>query len=362
MTRGWIGMRDATGARGAPAVTHPDIGRPDAPDHILPRGTLMVEVHLEPRTGTRNLVRLSARDPWPVGLTLTIGPDGTFGLMQTQGQSHRAWRLGTDITGAEPTVIVTFVWDGPARRGSLSVHVPGRDAIFTTALAAPLPLTLRDAQRLMDGGPLCRLSSDLRWLAVADRPVPAGPMPVLGASAAIETPRGMRAVGTLRCGDTVLTCKGKTAQVRWTGAVELPALGHFAPLLLRAPYLRVHSDLVVSRDARLVLRGSEVDYLFGHETVSARVCDLVDGRSVRVATAEPTVVYHHLVLDDHAAFLANGAAIESLDVAPLLDCPAARAVSMIAEVPMEILPRGPRLSHPLLRTYEATTLRRMRAA
>ncbi len=362
MTSGWIGLRDVTEGLFAPAgLGNATEGAAD-PDTVLPRGTVMAEVRSDAAAGTRNLIRLAARDPWPVGLTLCMEADGTLRLLQTQGQSHRDWRLPTDLTRPDETAIVTFSWDGPARCGRLAVYVPDRQAFHCVNLDAPLPLSLRDVERLVGGGDLCRLSDSLHWLAVADRVNPAGPMPTLGPDALIATARGPRPIAALRAGDSVLTESGESAQIRWAGAVDLPARGHFAPVVLRAPWLGLSQDLVVSPAAKLLLTGSEVDYLFGHERVSVRAHHLIDGRTVRMRTAAPVARYHHLVLDDHAVFLANGAPVESLDIAPLLADPAALAASVVGAVPRELLPRGPSLHHPVLRDFEATTLRRMRAA
>jgi len=362
MSSGWIGLRDRTGGMFAPAGPGSTAAVAVDPDTVLPRGTVMAEFRTDPGVGTRNLIRLAARDPWPVGLTLCIDAAGTLRLMQTQGQSHRDWHLPTDLTRPDETAIVTFCWDGPARRGRLTLYVPDRQVLHCLELDAPLPLSLRDAERLTGPGDLCRQSDRVLWLAVADRLIPAGPMPTLGADALIATPRGSRPIATLRAGDSVLTESGESAQIRWAGAVDLPARGHFAPVVLRAPWFDLSHDLVVSPAARLLLTGSDLDYLFGHERVSVRAHHLVDGRTVRMRAAAPVMRYHHLVLDDHAVFRANGAAIESLDIAPLLAEPAALAASVVGAMPRELLPRGPSLQHPVLREFEATTWRRMRAA
>lgn len=355
----WIGLRDSHGGMLRPqGLDGPDMG-PANPDTVLARGTLLIEFRHDPAGHPRNILRYSARDPWPAGLTLCLDPDGTLRLMLTQGRQALSYALPLAPLIAAEAVLVTFSWDAPARNGWLSAQLTDREALFQTALAAPLPLSLRDAGRIMGDDSTCRIAPGLVFAALADHILPAGPLPMLGAQSMISTPSGAQKVTALRPGMAVLTADGGTAKVRWAGSCDLPARGRFAPMLLRAPYHGLNRDLLLAADQRLQLGGSEVEYLFGEEQVAVPVRHLADNRAIWPAASGPVIRYHHLLLDRHAIILANGAAIESMDASLLTD-PAMQAQSVLAGLTDP--PRGPRLPWPVLRDFEALTLQRLRAA
>jgi len=355
----WIGLRDSLGGTLQPQGLGGPVSGQVNSDAVLARGTLLIEFRHDPADHPRNILRYSARDPWPAGLTLCLDPDATLRLMLTQGRQALSYRLPMTALIPGEAVLVNYSWDAPARRGWLSSQLTDREALFQTALAAPLPPSLRDAGRIMRDDSACPVAPGVVFAALADHILPAGPLPMLGADTMIAIPHGAHPIGALRPGQSVLTTDGSTAQIRWAGACDIPARGRFAPILLRAPYLGLDRDLVMAADQRLQLGGSEVEYLFGGEQVAVPVRHLADNRSVMPQPSGPVIRYHHLLLDRHAGIIANGAAIESLD-ASLLSDSAVLAQSVLAGI--VDLPRGPRLPWPVLRDFEALTLRRLRAA
>ena len=359
----WIALRSAAEAVLNPAglgLAMPE--QPVNPDHVLPRGSLMVQFSFAPQIQPANLIRYAARDPWPAGLTLCIDQDGLLRLLLRQGNSAQSWDLPTGIKNPGEVVLVTYVWDAPARTGVLAAYLPDQDQLFQIDITAPVPPNLRDLGRMVAEGQGCTLAAEVAFLAIADHLVPVGPLPGFNGQVQVATPEGPVAISRIRCGDLVDTVDGDPARVVWSGAVTLPARGRFAPLLLRAPYHGLAADFVVRPDQRLYLTGSDIEYLFGQEDVLAAIRHLEDGRSVLRQPEMAVVSYHQLVLDRHAIIRVNGAALESLDISSILADPSSLRHSVVAQVPPALLPRGPGLPQPVLRDFEAMTWRRQRAA
>lgn len=358
----WIGLREKDGARFEPQGLGAPPGPPPSPDDLLATGTLLIEFRHDRSDTRRNLVRFSTRMPWASSLSLCVDPDGTILLLQAQGERHLSCRLPTDLDDLFETALLGFAWDAPRRTGTLSLWVPDRGALFQTAVEGPLPLSLRDAERIVGLPSLCPLAANVDWLALADRAEPLGPVPSLGPAAQVATPGGPRPVHRLRPGDTVTTADGGTAQVRWSGAQEVPARGRFAPLRLRAPFHGLRHDLLVAPDQRLRIGGSDVEYLFGAEEVSVAARHLAPGALALAEGPRWTVTYHQVLLDRPAALLVNGTQADSFDAAPLLADRALLPGSVLRGLPDALLPRGVSSGIPVLRGFEAMTLGALSAA
>lgn len=359
----WIGLRSATEA----GLSMAGLGQPNPehhlnPDMIVPRGSVLLQFSHAPQAQRLNLVRYAARDPWPAGLTLCIDPCGTLQLLLRQGATSQSFAVPTSIREQGEVVIVIYSWDAPARDGALSVYLPDRDLMFQTDVVAPAPLSLRDLGRIMTEGPECTLGHGVAFVAVSDRIIPAGPFGGIGGTARIDTLDGPCPVDRLRPGQVVRTADGGSARIVCVGAVDLPALGRFAPLILRAPYHGLSADIVVSPDQRMYLTGTDIEYLFGQEEVLAAIRHLRDDRSVLQPHPPAVTRYYQLVLDRHAIIRANGVALESLPPGPILADPAFLRHSVLASVPAALIPQGPALPYPVLRDFEAMTWRRLKAA
>ena len=360
---GWIGLRDretvAWNPVGLRAAEPARLPRADTP---LPRGTLLIECTFDPDRLSVPLLDYHATAPWPSGLRLAFDRDGTLHLTMRQGIATTRSSLHTTLTRYDGAVIVSLGWDGPARRGYLSVFCPASGDLAQTEVIAPPPLTHRDGRRLVGDSSRSEASPDLHYLALSDRLEPAGPMPGLSPGAQIETPTGPVPLSALGPGDIVSTASGDIAVVRWCDSLDLPARGRYAPLLLRAPYHGLTEDLLVAPDQRLCLTGSDVEYLFATDRVSAAAGTLVDHRAVLAAPRQLVMTYRQVVLDRPAVLLASGAMIESQDLAPLLAAPQAFASSAFADLPPELRPRTAKGPCPVLQDYEAWTLGHHRAA
>ena len=97
------------------------------------------------------------------------------------------------------------------------------------------------------------------------------------------------AAGNLKVGDVVLTLDRGPRVLRALQRVDLPARGSFAPVLLRGPFYDSRCDILVSRDQRVAISGSAVEYLFGTESVLVAAGDVVDGHTAQAEDRRPVI-------------------------------------------------------------------------
>ena len=355
----WIGLRDRHEGRLSPR----GLGTPGRcvlpEDSVIAVGSLQIECDFAPGPGPSPVLHYEVEAPWPVRLTLAFDGRGTLLMGHKVGERSLWLRLPTRLAGPAAGLIVTYGWDAPRRRGYLALHDPETGLLDLAEVPAPMPLSLRDARRIAEDPGLARIGADVGWLALADHLVPVGPMPGLDGGARLALAGGgLAPVERIERGQILATADGRTAQVRWIGSAEVIARGRQAALRLRAPFHGLGRDMTVAAGHRLQIGGSEVEYLFGVELVRAAAGHLVDGRSVLPAPDGPVRRYWQVVLDRPAAVLAEGCAVESLDVGALLADPAALRLSLLADVPAEVLPRAAASAGqlPVLQGFEAMTL------
>ena len=115
----------------------------------------------------------------------------------------------------------------------------------------------------------------------------------------------------------VLTPDGDAVPVLHRLSRRVPACGSFAPVRLRAPYFGLRQDITVAPSQRLVLSGSDVEYMFSQEAVLVEARHLVGGFAALAASAGPTITYTQLLLPEHEALDAAGCVAETLFVGRL---------------------------------------------
>lgn len=134
-----------------------------------------------------------------------------------------------------------------------------------------------------------------------------------GKGTRVATPYGARTVEDLKPGDLVLTMDNGVQPLRWVGARQVPAMGRFAPIEIKAGALNNDRDLIVSPQHRMLLNGWRSEVLFGTSEVFAAAKHLVNGTTIREAQGG-MVTYYHLMFDRHEVIFAEGAASESFHV------------------------------------------------
>ncbi|UYV37544.1 Hint domain-containing protein [Rhodobacteraceae bacterium D3-12] len=126
----------------------------------------------------------------------------------------------------------------------------------------------------------------------------------------IATAQGLRAVQDLQIGDLVVTRDHGLQPVRWVGQRSVAAVGSLAPVRFDAGALGNQRPLLVSPQHRMLIRGGEVNMLFGAGEVLASAKHLINGGSIREVPGG-TVTYVHLLFDGHEIIYAEGTPSES---------------------------------------------------
>lgn len=122
--------------------------------------------------------------------------------------------------------------------------------------------------------------------------------------------RGDVRVEDLKVGDLVLTRDNGFQPLRWVGHRTVKGVGDFAPIRISAGTFGEHNDLWVSPLHRVLIRDSLAELLFGEAEVLVAAKDLVNDHSIRSETM-PSVVYFHLLFEQHQIVFSEGLATES---------------------------------------------------
>lgn len=135
----------------------------------------------------------------------------------------------------------------------------------------------------------------------------------------IATPEGLRLVEDLTEDDMICTRDSGSQPVLWVGGrrisgARLHAQPHLRPIRLRAHVLgqdEPDSDLVVSPDHRVLLKGRMSEALFNTDEVLVAAKDLLNDATITVDHHLRSVTYIHLMLPAHEIIWANGVETES---------------------------------------------------
>ena len=282
---------------------------PRARQAELSTGTARFEMSLRGEIQTP-VVLWQGRTGTPRDLRILCRPDGTVCL------DHGPLLFETDpgfLFAGEP-LLLHYSWDRDGRADILTMTNTQTGARLSLRPGCHAPDELAEVVP-QTPGPLVSVA----YAGLASHPLPPVPLPGLSGDTRIATPDGPRALRDLRPGMAVQTASGEVQQVRWIGTSDHMARGPAAPILLRAPYFGLAEDILVSRSQRLLLRGSEVEYLFGTDRVLARVEDIRRTHSARISLANPCVTTYHLLLDDHDCLLAGRCALDTSLLSEVLE-------------------------------------------
>jgi hypothetical protein len=126
----------------------------------------------------------------------------------------------------------------------------------------------------------------------------------------VATPDGPRAVEDIAIGDAVLTRDHGAQIVRWHGKRRVICAGSFAPVFFATGAVGNTVPLILSQQHRVLIEGWQAELLFGVSEILVPALHLLNDQTVRLVR-DGDVVYHHLMLDTHAALNTNGAWSES---------------------------------------------------
>lgn len=129
----------------------------------------------------------------------------------------------------------------------------------------------------------------------------------------IATPRGPRAIETLRPGDDVLTRDHGVQKIVWAGArafdfAELGRAAHLAPILVSRGSLGddlPDRDMVVAPNLRILVESGRSMLAFEEHEALVAAKHLANHRTIRTATTLG-VTYVHIMCARHEVVPANG--------------------------------------------------------
>ncbi|MEZ5910935.1 MAG: Hint domain-containing protein [Paracoccaceae bacterium] len=285
---------------------------PDLPE-MVERGAIVVEAQLGDGPEADVPLLDYARDQgWARSFGLTLERSGAFRLRHAQGPGLAASRLAAPGGSPLRDIRLRFSWNAPERIGHLSVENLQDGTVHRSRAENPLPLPAEDIAGLFADIRHHRRHPGVRWYGLNAGTAVPGVAPCFSAAARVRTPEGWQPAGRLRPGDRVLTATGTPVRLLALRRMVLPARGSLTPVRLRAPYFGLAADLVVAPHHLVMVRGDDVEYLFGTPAALVEARHLVDGLTARYDATQPTVTYVSPVLARHDALDVEGCGVASL--------------------------------------------------
>jgi len=343
-------------SNGRRAIRHPDALAASA-DSLIATGSLVIEATFAADPGQpQTLIRLDRTQDWHRSFCVTLRASGEVFIEHRQNHETTCALLRFPKPDRDAVLRLTCSWNAPARQGLLTVENLDTGQTDQAGFDDPQPWPLDDIRALIGAEPGCAIDPGISLIAFSDRVEPVGLAPGLVADTVVRTAAGPRLVQDLARGDLVLTADHGMQPVRWVVSRELPALGRFAPIRLRAPFFGLERDLCLAPDHRILIEGADAEYLFGADAVLVEARHLAGMAATASLRSAETVRYVHVVLDSHDCLAVSGAWAESLFLGDLADHPVDLANSILADIPADLLPRHTRIANPLLKSYEAVVL------
>jgi len=329
---------------------------PDDPAALLARGSLVLDFQAAgDDRAPRRLLHYHANHGWQRRFTVYLNADHSLAVETQQGHARSYVRLAGALGGRSGAQRLTYAWDAPARSGFLALEDLETGAINHTGFSAPIPIPVGDATAAVCPA-TAQFDQSIDFAALSDQVQPIGPAATIGAGALIDTPQGARPIDRLQLGDMVLTRDNGAQPIRWILKQQRPARGPHAPIWLRAPYLGLTADLLISPSQRIVIAGAKTEYTFGRDAVLIPAKHLAAHAGASVLEDRDTLVCYQILLDNHYCIRACGAWCDSLYVGHLADAPQVLAATALSAVPPMIMPRHSEYVHPVLRNYESRAI------
>jgi Hint domain len=342
-----IGVRaDTTGAR-----------PPMQPDEILPQGTMVMELryNVDPDE-THTLIAYRRRRDWMRELHVTLDGAGNLEMAFRQGRNRSRAAIRFPVPARDSRMRISYAWNAPVRAGLLTVELLDEGRMFQSGVFAPVPLPPEDLRVMVRNGRRTEIAPVLRYLAFSDAVEPVGFGTGIIGGTMVETPDGPRPVERLRLGDPVVTATAGLQPVRWVGKREVPALGAFRPVRLRAPFFGLARDVVMAPDHRVRLDLAEAEYMLGTNEILMPAAHLVNGKHARRDGGQRLVTYHQVLLDVHDCLLHDGVWAESLYVGTIARRPDVARTTVIGEMPASAIPEHRSFARHRLNDFEARSL------
>ena len=273
----------------------------------LPSGLFVIEFTL-PLPDAALLCDVAIQDQGERGFSIFYQPEAGLILRNRQGARLVRHVLPGRLPDEPGTARLAFAFDCAADRWDLRLELVGRPDLpaRTARGVAPLPLVPADIARMSEERRRQSRHPAVLWFGLAQGVAAPARIAWIGLRSPVETPRGPVAAGRLQPGDLVLTEDDGALPLLSSLRMALPACGSFAPVLLRAPFLPVQHDLLLSADQMVLMRGPEVEYLFGDDEVLVPGAALVDGRTALMEQRRMVVPSVALLFDRPAILNVDG--------------------------------------------------------
>lgn len=317
----------------------------------LDTGSLALEVTLPRGTyGARPILHHGSRENGMRMITLHLSLDGRLILTQIVGEHRQSLSLdAADGLANGGCLRVTYRWS--AAQSLLTLEAPDAGLIRQRAGAGVPALSRDDLIALLS--PAAQ-GPGLDWIAIGDHAQPVGPAACFSPSTPILTPTGNRSAATIKAGDWVETADAGPQEVLWSGRVDWPAFGSFAPVRLSAPAFGQTRDLWLLPAHRIAASGPSIEYHMGRDEVLIEVRHLIDGCSARQSPASRVLSWHGILLRKHHLLIADGCQIESLYTGGLGLAPDLMKTTALAPVTGKLPVQRPLILRELSRAEEMT--------
>ena len=324
---------------------------------LVPTGCIVVETRFRASKNQHQVVvDLSRGIGWQRAFQLVLSRSGLH-MMHIQGDNLIEAKVATERPDRDAALRITLSWRAPERIGMLAVENLDTGSFDLTVFEDPHPWPMDDIYALVHLSNECIIENAVTMLACANSVEPVGLQTGFVAGTLINTALGPKPVEALRPGLMVQTADAGMQPVRFVTSHEVPALGRYAPVRLRAPYFGLEKDLSVAPDHRLLITGTDAEYLFGADSVMVQARHLAQMAAAHQPYRLKTVRYVQVILDSHVCLQVAGRAWgESLYLGEIADHPTRLATSALAPIPADQLPRHTRTASPFLKGYEAMVL------
>lgn len=283
--------------------------------------------------------------------------DGTIKTRLQTGDavSQLETTINTAITLTQ--LRITFSWDLANNTALLSIESPEQGSLCQSESNSPLPMPTDIIDTLLAQKSPASVSDSITFLGVSDQIEPVGFTPSIAEHTLIDTPIGAMPIENLLRGDLVTTQDNGAQPIRWICERIVPTRGLFQPLRLRAPFFGLTQDALVAPEQRLVFEGTEIEYMFGVESVLVEARHLVNNVNViREPARHDSIHLYQLLFDNHEIITAAGCQMESLFIGQIADHPEMLNSTLLAGLPPLDTPYHKEIARPLLRSYEAMAL------
>ena len=322
-------------------------------------GSLIVETTIDQENPTSApLLQCVVSGPLNCRFSLSLDKDGSTTALLQLGDVCCHLRVAGDANQLQSQLRITFSWDVQNNTALLSAETPENGSLSQAETNAPLPMPMEIIDALLAQKSPASVHAKVTFMGLSNQIEPVGFAPSIARQSLIETPGGLIPIENLLCGDLVTTADNGPQPIRWICERTVPTRGLFQPFRLRAPFFGLRQDLLVAPEQRLVFENTEIEYLFGVESVLVEARHLANNVNViRETACDDSISLFQLLFDEHEIITVSGCQMESLFIGQIADHPEMLKSTLLSGLSPVDVPYHKEIARPLLRSYEAMALK-----